>query len=91
MNNPDFDRDAPKRNQWNVENYEDRVKDYRSEYRKRNQNPTEEGWMERVKENVADAWEDTKDAASEAWQKTKNWVDDTWDSATNEREDKSTF
>ncbi len=74
-------------NQWNVENYEDRVKDYRTELRRNNQEATAEGWFERVKENVSDAWEDTKDAASNAWEKTKDWADDAWETTKDKAED----
>lgn len=88
MNNQNPKSQRP---QWTTENLEDRVKDYRAELKKKNQMPTEQGWFDRVKDNVTDTWEDTKDAASEAWQKTKNWADDTWESATNEREDNPNY
>lgn len=87
--NPNSKNPNGQRPIWNVENYEDRVKDFRSECRRRNENPTEENWMQRVRENVSDAWEDTKDAASEAWENTRNWVDDTWQSVANKDENKN--
>lgn len=73
------------RPEWNIKNLEDRVKDYRTDTKNKHQIPTEQGWFDRVKDNITDTWEDTKDAASEAWRKTMNWADDTWESATNER------
>lgn len=65
---------------WKVEEYADRAKDYIRDQRAKNQEPTQEGWYERAKDNVSDAWEDTKDAVSDAWEKTKDWADDAWDS-----------
>lgn len=72
---------------WNVENYENRLRDYRNETKENNQPITEQGWLDRVKDNVSDAWEDTKDAASEAWQKTKNWTEDAWENTKDAAED----
>lgn len=61
---------------WTVNDYADRAKDYIREERARNAEPTHEGWMERARQNVSDAWEDTKDAVSDAWEKTKDWSED---------------
>jgi hypothetical protein len=62
--------------QWTANSYADRAKDYIREERNRNAEPTREGWMERAKENIADAWDDTKDAVSDAWEQTKDWTED---------------
>ena len=51
---------------WTVNDYADRAKDYIREQRDRNETPTAEGWMDRAKDNISDAWEDTKDAVSDA-------------------------
>lgn len=56
---------------WTVNDYADRAKDYIREQRDRNETPTAEGWMERAKDNISDAWEDTKDAVSDALKKLK--------------------
>lgn len=64
---------------WNVNDYADRAKDYIREQRENNLEPTMEGWYERAKENVSEAWEDTKDAVSNAWEETKHWADKAWD------------
>ena len=61
---------------WTVNDYADRAKDYIREQKEKNTEPTADGWMERAKENVSDAWEDTKDAVSDAWEKTKDWTED---------------
>lgn len=61
---------------WTVNDYADRAKDYIREQRAKNEEPTSEGWLERAKDNISDAWEDTKDAASDAWEKTKDWTED---------------
>lgn len=67
---------AVNKGKWTVDDYADRAKDYIREERDRNATPTAEGWMERAKENVSDAWEDTKDAVSDAWEQTKDWSED---------------
>lgn len=61
---------------WTVNDYADRAKDYIREQRDKNTEPTADGWMERAKDNVSDAWDDTKDAVSDAWEKTKDWSED---------------
>ena len=61
---------------WTVNDYADRVKDYIREQKEKNVEPTAEGWMERAKHNIADAWDDTKDAVSEAWEKAKDAAED---------------
>lgn len=61
---------------WTVNDYAERVKDYICEQKEKNEAPSKEGWLERAKENMKDAWEDTKDAASDVWEKTKDWTED---------------
>ena len=61
---------------WTVNDYAERAKDYIREQKHKNAEPTADGWMERAKENVSEAWEDTKDAVSDAWEKTKDWSED---------------
>ena len=72
---------------WTVNDYADRAKDYIREQRDRNETPTAEGWMERAKDNISDAWEDTKDAVSDAWEKTKDWTEDVVDNVKDAGED----
>jgi len=62
-----------------VESYSQGAKDYITEMRNRNEEPTREGFFERAKESAQDAWEDTKHAAADAWDKTKDWATDAWD------------
>lgn len=78
MDNSDYNKAENAVNQvkWKTEEYADRAKDYIREQRAKNEEPTAEGWLERAKANVSDAWEDTKDAASDAWEKTKDWTED---------------
>ncbi len=64
---------------WTVNDYADRAKDYIREQKEKNATPTQEGWFERAKENVSEAWEDTKDAVSNAWEETKDWSDQAWE------------
>ena len=61
---------------WTVEDYADRAKDYIREQREKNVEPTAEGWYERAKDNVSDAWEKAKDFADGAWDKTKDAAED---------------
>ena len=63
---------AVEKAKWTVNDYADRAKDYIREQKEKNTEPTQEGWMERAKENVYDAWESTKDAVSDVWEKTKD-------------------
>ena len=81
MDNQDYNRaeNAVDKAKWTVNDYADRAKDYIREQRDNNLEPTAEGWMERAKANISDAWEDTKDAVSNAWEDTKDWADDAWD------------
>ena len=78
MDRQDYNKaeDAVNETKWTVKDYADRAKDYIREQRDKNTEPTADGWMERAKDNVSDAWEDTKDAASDAWEKTKDWSED---------------
>ena len=46
-----------------------------------------EGQLNEVKNNVADAWEDTKDAASNVWAESKTWANDTWEKTKDAAED----
>lgn len=73
--------------QWKVDEYAERAKDYIREQRAKNLEATEQGWLDRVKENVSEAWEDTKDAANDAWKNTKNWADETWEKTKDAAED----
>ncbi|MBW8358222.1 MAG: hypothetical protein K0M63_00295 [Weeksellaceae bacterium] len=81
MDNQDYNKaeNALDKAKWTANDYADRAKDYIREQRNNNEEPTAEGWMERAKHNISDAWEDTKDAVSDAWEKTKDWTDDAWD------------
>lgn len=81
MNNENLNKAEKAVNEvkWTANEYADRAKDYIREQRQKNMEPTAEGWLERAKANVADAWEDTKDAVSDAWEKTKDMADDAWD------------
>ena len=78
MDRQDYNKaeDEVNETKWTVNNYADRAKDYIREQRDKNTEPTAEGWMERAKDNISDAWEDTKDAVSEAWENTKDWSED---------------
>lgn len=81
MDNRDYNNaeNAVNKAQWKANEYAERAKDYIREQKRNNMEPTQEGWMERARENVADAWEDTKDAVSDAWKKTKNWTENAWE------------
>lgn len=78
MDNSDYNKaeNAVNEVKWKADEYADRAKDYIREQRAKNEEPTAEGWLERAKANVNDAWEETKDAASDAWEKTKDWSED---------------
>lgn len=78
MNNENYNNaeNAVNKTKWTVDEYSDRAKDYIREQRSKNEEPTSEGWMDRAKENVSNAWEETKDAVSDAWEKTKDWSED---------------
>ena len=89
MDRQDFNKaeDAVNDVKWTVNDYADRAKDYIREQKEKNAEPTAEGWLERAKENVSEAWEDTKDAVSEAWEKTKDLADNTWEKTKDAAED----
>jgi len=72
---------------WTVNDYAERAKDYIREQKENNAEPTAEGWLERAKANVSDAWEDTKDAVSDAWEKTKDLADNAWENTKDAAED----
>ena len=78
---------AVNQTKWTVNDYADRAKDYIREQKANDREATSEGWMARAKENVHDAWEETKDAIEEAWEKTKNWADNTADDVKDAGED----
>ena len=65
-------KDAANTTKWKVEDYAQRAKDYINEERNNDREATHEGWLDRAKNNVSDAWESTKDAANDAWEKTKD-------------------
>lgn len=89
MDRQDYNKaeNAVEKAKWTVSDYADRAKDYIREQKEKNAEPTHEGWLERAKENVADAWHDTKDAVSSAWEKTKDVADDAWDKTKDTAED----
>ena len=89
MDRQDFNKaeDAVNEVKWTVNDYADRVKDYIREQKENNAEPTAEGWLERAKANVSDAWEDTKDAVSDAWEKTKDFADSAWEETKDKAED----
>ena len=89
MDRQDYNKaeDAVNETKWTVNNYADRAKDYIREQKENNAEPTAEGWLERAKANVSDAWEDTKDAVSDAWEKTKDFADSAWEETKDKAED----
>ena len=78
MDNQDYNKaeNAVDQAKWKAEDLADRAKDYIKDTRANDEEATHEGWLDRAKDNVSDAWEDTKDAASDAWEKTKDWSED---------------
>ena len=78
MDNQDYNKaeNAVDKAKWKAENLADRAKDYINERRNNDEEATAEGWMERAKHNLSDAWEDTKDAVSDAWENTKDAAED---------------
>lgn len=89
MDRQDFNKaeNAVNEVKWTVNDYADRAKDYIREQKENNAEPTAEGWLERAKANVSDAWEDTKDAVSDAWEKTKDFADSAWEETKDKAED----
>ena len=89
MDRQDFNKaeNAVNEVKWTVNDYADRAKDYIREQKENNTEPTAEGWLERAKANVSDAWEDTKDAVSDAWEKTKDFADSAWEETKDKAED----
>jgi hypothetical protein len=64
----------------------DRAKDYINEKRANDEEAQHEDWLDRVKNNVSDAWDDIKDKANDAWEKTKDAAEDVkaeWNKKTN--------
>lgn len=78
MENQDYNKaeNAVDNAKWKAEDLADRAKDYINERRAQDEEATAEGWMERAKNNIADAWDDTKDAVSNAWENTKDASED---------------
>lgn len=78
MDNQDYNKaeNAVDKAKWKAENLAERAKDYINERRNNDEEATSEGWMERAKHNLSDAWEDTKDAVSDAWENTKDAAED---------------
>lgn len=89
MDRQDFNKaeNAVNEVKWTVNDYAERAKDYIREQKENNAEPTAEGWLERAKANVSDAWEDTKDAVSDAWEKTKDLADNAWENTKDAAED----
>lgn len=81
MDNQDLNKaeNVVNKAQWKANEFADRAKEYIREQRAKNEEPTAEGWFERAKANLADAWEDTKDAISDAWENTKDFADEAWE------------
>ena len=75
-NMEDSVRNTANNTKWKAEDLADRAKDYISEKRDNDPEATKEGWFDRVKENISDAWEDIKDGANDAWEKTKDASED---------------
>jgi len=61
---------------WKISDLADKARDYINEKRSNDEEATQEDWMERVKSNISDAWDDIKDKADEAWEKTKDAAED---------------
>ncbi|GJN60134.1 hypothetical protein [Elizabethkingia anophelis] len=72
-------KDFTKQTQDAIGNLSDKVKSYIDQKKNENEEPTKEGFFAHLKQQVSDAWEDTKDAAENAWESTKNFADDAWD------------
>ncbi|UOE41046.1 hypothetical protein MTP09_14270 [Chryseobacterium suipulveris] len=89
MDTQDYNKaeNAVDKAKWTINDYADRAKDYIREQREKNEEPTHEGWMERARNNISDAWEDTKDAVSNAWETTKDLADDAWEKTKDAAED----
>lgn len=78
MDNQDYNKAENTVNQakWKAEDLAEKAKDYINEKRENDEEATHEGWLERAKNNISEAWEDTKDAASNAWENTKDAAED---------------
>ena len=50
----------------------DKARDYINRQRANDQEATQEGWFESLKNEVADGWESVKDHANDAWEKAKD-------------------
>ena len=78
MDNQDYNKaeNAVNQAKWKAEELAEKAKDYINEKRENDEEATHEGWLERAKNNISEAWEDTKDAASNAWENTKDAAED---------------
>lgn len=78
MENQDYNKaeNAVDNAKWKVDDLASRAKDYINETRDNDEEATHEGWLHRAKNNLSDAWEDTKDAANDAWESTKDASED---------------
>lgn len=59
-------KDFTKQTQDAIGNLSDKVKSYIDQKKNENEEPTKEGFFAHLKQQVSDAWEDTKDAAAPA-------------------------
>ncbi len=94
MDTQDYNKaeNAVEKARWTINEYAEKAKAYIREKRDNNEEPTREGWIERAKNNAADAWENTQDAISDAWDKAKDYADGAWEKTKDAAEDvKSEF
>ncbi|MPT32140.1 MAG: hypothetical protein E2600_10850 [Chryseobacterium sp.] len=70
-----------------VNDYADRARSYIDEQKRKNEEPTRDGFFENLKANAAEAWEDTKDFADKAWESTKDTASDAWEKTKDAAED----
>jgi len=71
---------------WKISDLADKARDYIKEKRANDQEATQEDWLDRVKANASETWEDIKDGANDAWEKTKDAAEDVkaeWNKKTN--------
>jgi ElaB/YqjD/DUF883 family membrane-anchored ribosome-binding protein len=92
MENQDYNktenslRNAATDAKWKISDLADKARDYINEKRNNDEEANQEGWLDRVKANAADTWEDIKDGANDAWEKTKDAAEDVkaeWNKKTN--------
>ncbi|AZI41311.1 hypothetical protein EIB74_13230 [Epilithonimonas vandammei] len=70
-----------------VNEYAAKARNYIEEQKRKNEEPTREGFFDNLKSNLADAWEDTKDFADKAWESTKDTANDAWEKTKDAAED----